>query len=118
VKAHNNLGVAYLSQHRNDAAAGEFRTALLIDPRNVESLVNLALAEKEAGRRDEARASLVRAIELDPRSAEAHYNLALVADDMGDKPLALSNYRAFLQYATDHPDLVSEVRKRIDGLSR
>jgi hypothetical protein len=42
--------------------------------------------------------------------------MALVADDMGEKAPALTHYRAFLQYATDHPDLVPEVRKRIQLL--
>jgi tetratricopeptide (TPR) repeat protein len=113
VKAHNNLGVAYLSQGRNDAAASEFRTALGIDPKNVESLVNLSLADK-----DEARASLARALEIDPHSAEAHYNLALIADTMGDKAAALTHYRAFLVYATDHPDLIPQVRARVDALNQ
>jgi Tfp pilus assembly protein PilF len=116
VKAHNNLGVAYLGQHRDDAAASEFQTALGIDPRNVESLINLSLAQKESGQRVDARATLARALEIDPRSAEAHYNMALVAEDMGEKAPALTHYRAFLQYATDHPDLVPEVRKRIQLL--
>ena len=118
VKAHNNLGVTYLGQARNDAAASEFRTALGIDPRNVESLVNLSLAEKDGGNAEDARASLLHALELDPRSAEAHYNLALMADETGDKALALTHYRAFLQYANDHPDLVPLVRARVDVLSR
>ena len=66
VKAHNNLGVAYLSQGRNDAAASEFRTALGIDPRNVESLVNLSLAEKgreprRGARVPDARSKSIRA---------------------------------------------------------
>jgi len=118
VKAHNNLGVTYLSQRKDDAGASEFRTALAIDPRNVESLVNLSLAEKNNGNGDEARALLVRALDIDPRSAEAHYNFALLADEAGDKPSAMTHYRAFLQYANDHPDLVPQVRARVDALSR
>ena len=117
VKAHNNLGVAYLGQRRTEAAASEFRDALTLDPRNVESLVNLSLAEKDAGRRDDATTTLSRALEIDPRNAEAHYNLALIVDDMGDRTQALVHYRAFLQYgATGHPDLIGDVRKRIDTL--
>ena len=119
VKAHNNLGVAYLNQRKIDAAASEFRTALALDPRNVESLVNLSLAEKDAGRRDEARAALAKALEIDPHSAEAHYNLAVLLDDAGDKLQAQAHYRAFMQNgATAHPDLVTDVRKRLEALDK
>jgi Tfp pilus assembly protein PilF len=118
VKAHNNLGVTYLSQRKADAAAAEFQAALSVDPRNVESLVNLSIAQKDAATGDLGRGSLARALEIDPHSAEAHYNLALMADDTGDRALALTHYRAFLQYGNDHPDLVPQVRARIDILSR
>jgi Tfp pilus assembly protein PilF len=118
VKAHNNLGVTYLSQRKSDAAAVEFQTALRIDPRNVESLVNLSLAQRDTANVDLARGSLTQALEIDPRSAEAHYNLALMADEAGDRALALTHYRAFLQYGNEHPELVPQVRARLDVLSR
>jgi Tfp pilus assembly protein PilF len=118
VKAHNNLGVTYLRQQKADAAAAEFQTALGIDPRNVESLVNLSITQKDAAAGDLGRGSLARALEIDPHSAEAHYNLALMADEAGDKALALTHYRAFLQYGNDHPELAPQVRARIDVLSR
>ena len=61
VKAHNNLGVAHLRAGRLEQAAAEFRVALTVEPRNVESLVNLALVQKAAGRPAEARDSGARA---------------------------------------------------------
>jgi Tfp pilus assembly protein PilF len=117
VKAHNNLGVTYLSQRKRDAAASEFQMALGIDPRNAEALVNVSIAQKDGGNGDLARASLAHALEIDPHSAEAHYNLALMAEEAGDKALALTHYRAFLQYGGNHPDLIPQVRARIDVLS-
>ena len=118
-RARNNLGVTYLNQRRLDAAASEFQAALTIDPKNVESLVNLSTVEREAGRVETARSVLVRALVIDARSAEAHYNLALLEDDAGNNDQALSHYRAFLQFgAASHPALVTEVRKRLDALSK
>jgi Flp pilus assembly protein TadD len=54
-RAHNNLGVALLEQGNVDAAVAEFRSVLANEPRNVDALVNLALAEKAAGRPGELR---------------------------------------------------------------
>ena len=56
------------------------------DPRNVESIVNLALVQKAAGRTADARDLLRRALTIDPRNAGSHYNLAVVADESGDAP--------------------------------
>ena len=72
------------------------------DPRNVESMVNLALVQKAAGRPADARDLLRRAVAIDPRNAGSHYNLAVVADESGDKATAIEHYRAFLKLGTVH----------------
>jgi Tfp pilus assembly protein PilF len=56
---------------RLEQAAAEFRVAT-VDPRNVESLVNLALVQKAAGPA-EARDLLLRALAIDPRHPGSHY---------------------------------------------
>ena len=76
----------------------ELKIALGIDPRNIESLVNLALVQKAAGRTAEARDLLRRAVSLDPQHAGSHYNLAVVADEGGDLVTAVNHDRAFLRY--------------------
>ena len=101
-RAHNNLGVALMRVGPLDGAAAEFRVALAADPRNVESLVNLALAQKAAGRAADARDLLRRAVGIDPRNAGAHYNLAVVADEAGDAAMAVEHYRAFLKLRRRH----------------
>ena len=99
------------------AAAAEFRVALAADPRNVESLVNLALVQKAAGRVADARDLLRRALAIDPRNAGSHYNLAVVADESGDAATAIEHYRAFLRFGTvTHADLVGRVRARLTTL--
>ena len=68
---------AACGSNRPDSAAAEFRVALAAEPRNVESLVNLALVQKAAGRIADARDLLRRALAIDPRNAGSHYNLAV-----------------------------------------
>ena len=117
MRAHNNFGVALLRAGRLDAATGELRVALAEEPRNVESLVNLALVHKAAGRTAEARDLLQRAVGVDPRNAGARYNLAVVADEAGDSALAVEHYRAFLRLgALAHADFVTPVRARLAAL--
>jgi Tfp pilus assembly protein PilF len=100
-----------------EAAAAEFRVALSDDPRNVESLVNLALIQKAAGRTADARDLLRRALQIDPRNAGSHYNLAVVADENGDATTAVEHYRAFLRYgAVAHAELATQVRARLTAL--
>ena len=115
-KAHNNLGVSLMSDGR-ERAASEFRSALAIDSRRVEPLVNLALVEYAAGRGEQAVALLGRAVEIDPRHAGAHYNLGMVADKRGDVATAVEHYRAFLKFgAVKYGDLAGRVRARLSAL--
>jgi tetratricopeptide (TPR) repeat protein len=99
-------------------ASAEFRVALSIDDRNVESIVNLALLQKSSGRPAEARDLLRRAIRIDPGSAGSHYNLAVLADETGDRASAVEHYRAFLKYGSvSHGELVPSVRARLAALT-
>ena len=114
MKAHNNLGVALMTGNQLEPAASEFRVALAADPRNVESLVNLALVQRAAGRTADARELLRRALALDPRNAGSHYNLAVVADESGDAATAVEHYRAFLRFGTvANGELAAQVRARL-----
>jgi Flp pilus assembly protein TadD len=106
-----------MRSNRLDVAAAEFRVALTGDPRNVESLVNLALIQRAAGRTADARDLLHRALSISPRNAGSHYNLAVVADESGDTSTAIEHYRAFLRYGTvSHSDLAAQVRARLAAL--
>ena len=94
------------------------RVALAADPRNVESLVNLALLQKAAGRVADARDLLRRALVIDPRNAGSHYNLAVVADEGGDAATAIEHYRAFLDHSgSEYVDRLPAVRARLAALA-
>ena len=117
MKAHNNLGVSLMRSSQAQRCRLEFRVALAADPRNVESLVNLALLQKAAGRVADARDLLRRALAIDPRNAGSHYNLAVVADEGGDAATAIEHYRAFLRFgAVTNAELVGRVRARLTTL--
>lgn len=53
-RPHNNLGNAYLLLGNALSAADNYRTAIRLDPDNIEAYYNLALALKNLGRFDEA----------------------------------------------------------------
>ena len=114
---HNNLGVAYLLARQLDAAAAQLKVALVIDPGNIQALVNLALVHKASDRTAEARELLQRAVATHPHHAGSHYNLAVVADEGGDTVTAAAHDRAFLEYgAENYPELASAVRLRLATL--
>jgi TolB-like protein len=56
----------------------ETNKALALDPRNVEALVALAIADMSEGKRAEAKAYYERALAIDPSNVNAHLDYALV----------------------------------------
>jgi Tfp pilus assembly protein PilF len=113
--AHNNNGVTLL--RRGPATA--FQTAIALDPRNADAIVNLALAQAAAGQGAQARATLVRALGMSPRHAAAHYNLAVMYDEAGESARAVEHYAIFLDTAEPgQAGYVPQVRTRIEALSK
>jgi tetratricopeptide (TPR) repeat protein len=117
-EAHNNLGLLYSGKGLFDDAVREFESAIAINQRHVNAHNNLGVAYLSQRKHDAAAAEFRTALGIDPHSPEAHYNLALIADERGNEAQALTEYRAFLQDEADHPELVSDVRKRVETLSR
>jgi tetratricopeptide (TPR) repeat protein len=77
------------------AAAAQFRTALQLDPRNVDALVNLALAQRDGRQLEVAKETLLAALTGSPRNAAAHYNLAQLYDQTNEAARAADHYRKF-----------------------
>jgi Tfp pilus assembly protein PilF len=102
-----------------DEAAAEFRSVLAIDSRNVDALVNLALAQRNQNQPDVAKETLLHALSIAPRNPAAHYNLAQLYDQSHDVESALEHYRRFLDTAgREHASRAAAVRARIAELSR
>jgi tetratricopeptide (TPR) repeat protein len=101
------------------AAAAQFRTALQLDPRNVDALVNLALAQRDGRQLEVAKETLLAALTGPPRNAAAHYNLAQLYDQTNEAARAVDHYRKFLEYSgTEYASRAAAVRARIEALSR
>jgi tetratricopeptide (TPR) repeat protein len=93
-----------------------YRAVLQRNDLNAEAHHNLGLLYRDKGVVDEARKEFERAVAINERYVKAHYNLALIADHSGDRALALAHYAACLRYATDRPDFLADVRKRMAAL--
>jgi Flp pilus assembly protein TadD len=76
--AHDNLGSAYLNQHRLDEAINEFTVALNLKPDLAEAHYNLGTVYARQNHLNEAVHEFVTAVTLKPDLAEAHYNLGTV----------------------------------------
>jgi tetratricopeptide (TPR) repeat protein len=65
-RMHNNLGAAYANKGMYDAAAGEFRRAIDIDPEYIDPYNNLGLVLMASGHRAEAVEVLRRGLAVNP----------------------------------------------------
>ena len=92
---HNNYGVTLLMLGRIDESAAEFQTALSIDPRHLDALINLSLAQRQCGQLDTAKETLFRVLNLAPQNAAAHYNLAQLYDQPTSRRARWSTIECF-----------------------
>jgi tetratricopeptide (TPR) repeat protein len=77
---HNDLGIALASKGQLDAAIGEFREALRLEPDSAQSHWHLGAALADRGALDEAAGHLRRSVQLDPTNEDARHDLeALLA---------------------------------------
>ncbi len=76
-KAYNNLGTAYVMQGLTAEAEAAFREALLLQPGNLDSQTNLALAQASAGKLPEASA-LMEEVVRSPAVKNRHLVNAMI----------------------------------------
>jgi tetratricopeptide (TPR) repeat protein len=93
---HNNLGVTYYLRGDLERALEEFKTAIQLDPNNIESFVNLGIVYKKQNKFQHALKAYERAISLKPTSPDPYYNLAILYDDTRDFTSAAKAYERFL----------------------
>ena len=74
--AHNNLGLALLSQGQVGPAVDHLAQAVRLRPASAEMHFNLGLGLSRRGEKQEAIAHFSRAVRLKPDFAEAHHELA------------------------------------------
>jgi len=89
--AHNNRGVALMTEQNFEAALSEFKAA--------GNLVNQGIALRALGRMEEAETTLARAMASDSDNVRAHYNLALAYRAEGKLDDALVQFQTVQRLA-------------------
>jgi tetratricopeptide (TPR) repeat protein len=90
--AHLNLGVALEKQDRYTEAIAEYREALRIYPKSVETHDNLANLLDRQGNTNAALAEFQTALRLDPKSIPPHNNLGTFYVEIGRFDDAMKQY--------------------------
>jgi len=98
--AHSNLGSALVAQSRFAEAAGQFRAALSIDPKDANALIRLADIDLKNGNEKEAITLLESALKVTP-TPKIEGQLALAR---GELPKAIEKFRAGVQEEPFLPD--------------
>jgi arylsulfatase A-like enzyme/Flp pilus assembly protein TadD len=100
--AHNNMGIAYLSQaiFLKDAAplkqaAASFQTAARLNPEYASPWNGLGIVFRQVGDLAGAAVAMERALEINPEFRDARYNLALVYLNLGEKSKALDHFSVY-----------------------
>ena len=73
---YSNRGAEYLRQNRVEEAVWWLERAVVLDPEEPDSWVNLGVARRWSGNDELAEASYRRALEIDPETLSAYHNLA------------------------------------------
>jgi tetratricopeptide (TPR) repeat protein len=90
--AHLNLGVALEKQRRYAEAIAEYRTALRIYPKSVDTHNNLANLLDNAGDTNAALSEYQEALRLDPKAVAPHNNLGTFYVEIGRLDDAMNEY--------------------------
>ena len=88
--AHNNYGLALAQSGNPQAAIEEYQKALVIEPRHLDALCNLASVLIDVGRPAQAAQHARQAVDLDPQDALAHSLLGMALLHAGDRQQGLA----------------------------
>jgi protein O-mannosyl-transferase len=81
---HLFAGLVFTQQKSDDRAAGEFRTALALDPSMSRAHIGLGGVLSARGKFAEARREFEEAIRCDPSDPDGYFDVALVLATLGD----------------------------------
>ena len=95
--SHINLGMVYLAQNMNEAAAAEFTMAIAIEPNSALAHNNYASVLNTLQRFKEAEAEIGKALSLDKNLATAHNTRAEILRDTGRREEAIAEFKESLR---------------------
>ena len=101
-----NLGKTCLLARDERSAEVPFRKAILINPQDSDSMMNLAVLVLKQGKLADAEALLLQAIAIDGENATSRKNLGILYSDYMKNPeKALPHYKKFIELDTSDPDV-------------
>jgi len=95
-------GVEAARSQDDAAAVAAFEEALRLDPRRVDSWLELGMAHGRLKHWDEAITANKRALELDPANVKGHHNLGNIYFRKGDFEAAAASYARVLELDPNH----------------
>ena len=101
---HNNLGVAYLEQHRYAEAGEEFEKAVAAVPGWAEGQYNAGVAAFSLHENARAEEQFRKALAISPSHPYAHYSLGLALKQDGKTGEAMAEFRKVLEVDPGDPD--------------
>src|SRR6266487_6025998 len=99
VRAHFNYATALQEAGRTDDAAGEFSTALRLNPGSAKAHVNLAGLLMGQGKLDDAQTHFEQALRIEPNNAEYHSGYAYLLEQLGHDEQAAAECETSIQLA-------------------
>lgn len=102
--AHNNFGIALLSEGKFEEAMGHFIQAVQIKPFFSEAHNNLGMVMAERGILDGAREHYQKALIYKPNNERAHNNLGIALAREGRLDDAMKHFREALNIKPDYAD--------------
>ena len=90
---HWRLGRVLARKGQHEAALKELATAVEINPKRTDPMVEMAGVYCHLGQLKDAQQWLERSLQLNSRDALAHYNLAVVLEKLGKAPGALDYFQ-------------------------
>lgn len=115
--AWSQLGDAYFDQKAYDKAIANYGKALEINPKLVNSRVDMAIAYFYTGQAETATVEAKKAIEYNPDFPQAYYNLGIFLSSQGKVDEAIEAYEKFIKL-DPKSDLVSQAKSQIEVLKK
>jgi len=113
-----NLGNIFLEQGHKAASIRHFKNATLLNPRNLEAWMSLAVIYTEQDQHESAIFCGQQAISIDKNNTEARYNLACTFHQSNQLDKALEMYKSVLDLDTNHRDALFNLGTVFAQLSR
>lgn len=112
------LGVLLSRKENWHKSELSFQKVLEIEPKEIESLSNLAAVQHELGKHQLAKETSNKALMLDPNYAQAHYNLGRAQYELGELANAEVSYRKAIEINPKYADAYCNLGLTLEGAGR